>query len=120
MVEDSESDRVLVKESFEHYNYNIDLEYAEDVKEALIYLNNEKLPDLILLDLNLPKVSGFELLRKLKKDKNFKEIPVIILTASNNVSHIKMAYNLYANSYISKPIDAENFLKYWFNVVELN
>jgi len=119
MIEDNEPDRVLVKESFDNCTYyNVDLDYADDATEALDYLSKVT-PDLILLDLNLPKVSGFDLLEELKKDKKYKEIPVIVLTASNNVQYVKMAYKLYANSYITKPIDAENFLRYWFEVVEL-
>lgn len=118
MIEDSEPDRVLIKESFDNCTYYTILDYAEDASEALNYLS-KTIPDLILLDLNLPKVSGFDLLEKLKKNPKYKEIPVIILTASNNVQYVKMAYKLYANSYITKPMDAENFLRYWFEVVEL-
>jgi two-component system response regulator len=83
-------------------------------------------PDLVLLDLNLPRKDGREVLAEIKQDKNFKRIPVVVLTMSSADEDILSAYNLYANCYITKPIDLDQFLRvvtsiedFWLTIVKL-
>ncbi|MEK7448416.1 MAG: response regulator, partial [Planctomycetota bacterium] len=83
-------------------------------------------PDLILLDLNLPRKDGREVLAEIKKDPNLRQIPVIVLTISGDVNDIRRCYNLHANCYITKPLDFDEFLKtvksienFWFKTVQL-
>ena len=118
MIEDSYPDYFLVNETLNLIDENVILDRAENADGALKYLKTN-IPNIILLDLNLPKVSGFDLLKILKNDDKYRHIPVVMLTASNNINHIKMAYELYVNSYITKPLDAEIFLKYWKDLVKI-
>lgn len=103
-----------------------------DGVEAVKFLKREKqykdavVPDLILFDLNLPKKNGSEVLREIKEDNNFKNIPVAILTTSKEEQDVIKSYNLYANRYITKPVDLENFINvvksiedFWLTIVKL-
>lgn len=131
LVEDNPAHAEIVIRSFEAYDMSNNIYHVEDGQEALDYLYNEgsyhspngtKMPDLIILDLRLPKVDGIEVLRRIKSDAKFKTIPVIILTTSESDKDIAKAYTNYVNSYLVKPIDLEKFGKliesfgyYWFS-----
>ncbi|MCB0637523.1 MAG: response regulator, partial [Lewinella sp.] len=108
------------QEAFEETGANVSLEVVMDGVEAVQYLRKEgkytekSLPDLILLDLNLPKWEGRDVLRNIKTDEHLRHIPIVILTTSNAAQDIFDAYHLYANCFINKPVDFESF----FNVIE--
>lgn len=132
LVEDNEGDILLTKEALEDAKILVELSIAKDGKEALDFLNktgkyaNVALPDLILLDVNLPKKNGHEVLHYIKHSENLKHIPVIMLTTSSSQKDINMSYNNYANCYITKPVDVNDFLSvvttienFWITVVEL-
>lgn len=98
----------------------MDLAVVEDGVEAIQYIRKQapfedvRTPDLILLDLNLPKKDGREVLKDIKEDPDLRRIPVVVLTTSNAESDILKSYNLYANCYINKPVDFDSF----FNVIK--
>ncbi|MDP1552761.1 MAG: response regulator [Methanobacteriaceae archaeon] len=132
LVEDNEGDVGLVEEVFEESKMKNILHVAEDGEEALQFLHKEgkfkdvPRPDMILLDLNLPKKDGREVLEEIKSDDNLKRIPVVILTSSSAEKDIIKMYDLHANSYITKPVDFEQFIKvirtiedFWLEVVKL-
>jgi CheY-like chemotaxis protein len=132
LVEDNEGDVGLVEEVFEDGRINNNLNVAEDGEEAMQFLNKEgnfanaPRPDLILLDLNLPKKDGREVLKEIKEDDSLKLIPVVVLTTSKAEEDILKSYDLHANSYITKPVDFEQFIKviksiedFWLEVVKL-
>ena len=132
LVEDNKGDVGLIEEVFEEAKIKNSLHVAEDGEEAMLYLRREGKflssphPDLILLDLNLPKKDGREVLKEIKKDSNLKNIPLIVLTTSTADKDILRAYDLHANAYITKPIDFNEFIKvvesivnFWLGVVQL-
>lgn len=120
LIEDNPADIVLTKEAFKECGRNHNITALKDGEEALKYLRNDNEvinyihPDIILLDLNLPKRDGREILSKIRSDYRFKDIPVIILSTSQNEEDVFTAYRLKANCYISKPIDLSHF----FNIIE--
>lgn len=132
LVEDNEGDILLTTEAFEESNINPKISVARNGQEALDFLyktgdfiNAEK-PDLILLDINMPILNGHEVLEKIKNDSHLKKIPVIILTTSSNQQDIDRAYKNHANSYITKPIEIQDFLEtiqkieeFWFKISNL-
>jgi len=132
LVEDSPGDVRLTREAFKDAKVLINLNVASDGVEAMAFLNrqgnnaNSPRPDLILLDLNLPKKDGREVLAELKESPAFKSIPVVILTTSASEADIHGSYQHHANCYITKPVDLEGFLKvvrsidsFWLSVVRL-
>jgi CheY-like chemotaxis protein len=132
LVEDNKGDVGLIEEVFEEAKIRNNLHVAEDGEEALLYLHGEgkfsgsPRPDIILLDLNLPKKGGREVLREIKEDENLHNIPVIVLTTSDAEKDIIGAYDLHANAYITKPLDFDQFIKvvgsienFWLDIVKL-
>lgn len=116
LVEDNPGDIVLIEEAFREATVGYNLNVVKNGADAISYLKREegftqtKLPDLILLDLNLPKKSGIEVLAEIKSDENLKIIPVIILTTSRNYQDVVRCYSLSANCYLTKPVEFEEFL----------
>jgi len=132
LVEDNEGDVGLIEEVFEEAKIRNNIHVAEDGEEAILFLHGEgkfsgsPRPDIILLDLNLPKKDGREVLKEIKEDNNLKNIPVVILTTSNAEKDILRAYDLHANAYITKPLDFDQFIKvvgsienFWLESVNL-
>jgi chemotaxis family two-component system response regulator Rcp1 len=115
LVEDSPGDVRLTQEAFREYSNPVRLHLAADGIEAMAFLRREGIhtnaprPDLILLDLNLPKMDGREVLALIKKDKNLKIIPTIILTTSDDEADVVISYQLQANCYLRKPAHWDAF-----------
>ena len=122
----------MVEEVFEDAKIRNTLHVAEDGEEAMLFLNKEKpftnspTPDIILLDLNLPQKDGREVLEEIKTDDKLKRIPVVVLTTSKAEEDIVKSYDLHANSYITKPVDFDQFIRviksiedFWLEVVRL-
>jgi two-component system, chemotaxis family, response regulator Rcp1 len=132
LVEDSPGDVRLTREAFKDAKVHINLHVASDGTEAMTFLKREGAhagvprPDLILLDLNLPKKDGREVLEEIKQSPTLKSIPVVILTTSASDADILRSYLLHANCYITKPVDLNGFLdvvksidNFWLSVVKL-
>ncbi len=132
LVEDSPGDVRLTQEAFKDAKVHINLQVASDGAKAMDFLNhqgkysNVPRPDLILLDLNLPKKDGREVLEEIKQSPTLKSIPVVILTTSASDTDILRSYRLHANCYITKPVGLEGFLEvvksidsFWLSVVKL-
>jgi CheY-like chemotaxis protein len=112
LVEDDPGDVVLVREAFEHNKVRNELRVASDGVYALEVLRDRSipLPDLILLDLNLPRMDGRELLSEIRADPRLTRIPVVVLTTSDAEADIIRSYELHANAYVTKPVDLQRFL----------
>jgi CheY-like chemotaxis protein len=132
LAEDSPTDVMLTREALAHAKLLNTLHVVEDGVEAIAFLRREgkygavPRPDLILLDLNMPRKNGQEVLGEIKADKSLKTIPVVILTTSTAEADIMKAYGLHANCYIAKPVDFDAFAEvvrsiesFWFTVVTL-
>ena len=117
LVEDDPGDVLMTKEAFEHYKLRNVLHAVTDGEQALQYLRRTgdyagaPRPGLILLDLNLPRLDGLEVLAELKADPALKVIPVVILTTSQAQQDVLRSYALHANAYVSKPVDFETFME---------
>lgn len=115
LVEDSPGDVRLTREAFRNTNLSVQLHVASDGVEAMAFLRHEgphvhaPRPDLILLDLNLPRMDGREVLVHVKADDNLKTIPIVILTTSEEEADIATSYQLHANCYLNKPVQLEEF-----------
>jgi chemotaxis family two-component system response regulator Rcp1 len=115
LVEDSPGDVRLTREAFRDANMSIHLHVASDGAEAMAFLRHEGIhaaaprPDLILLDLNLPRMDGREVLAHIKEDSSLKRIPTVILTTSEAEADIVKSYQLQANCYLSKPVQLDAF-----------
>jgi CheY-like chemotaxis protein len=116
LVEDDPGDVLMTKEAFEHYRIRNELHVVGDGEQAIRFLRRDgdyadaPRPGLILLDLNLPRRNGHEVLAELKSDPELLTIPVIVLTTSQAEEDILRSYSLHANAYISKPVDFERFI----------
>lgn len=132
VVEDNPGDVELIRESFEGSSWEPHFHIATDGEEALAFLqriepyHDAPQPDLIFLDLNLPKKDGRQVLRFIKSNGELKAIPVIVLTTSRSADDILASYQLHTNCYMSKPADLDAFMEqmkvmqqYWFTKVEL-
>jgi len=132
LVEDNPGDIVLARVAFEKSKFSVNIDVAMDGEEALDFLykrgrfTEAPTPDLILLDLNLPAISGSEVLADIKNDEELRVIPVIILTTSQAEWDIIRCYRLHANCFVNKPFGFESFDKvvqsieeFWFNIVRL-
>ena len=132
LVEDNPGDVRLTREALNEGHLSNNLHVASDGVEAIEFLTktgnfkNAITPDLVLLDLNLPKVNGFEVLEKIKNDEHLKSIPVIILTTSMSDHDIIASYSMHANCYVPKPVEYDSFKKvvkciedFWFSIVKL-
>ena len=132
LVEDNPGDIRLTREALRDSKIRNTLAVVEDGVEAMAYLRREGAygdvprPDIILLDLNLPRMDGREVLREIKADETLRRIPVVILTTSENEDDILRSYDLHANCYISKPVDFNRFItivhtieNFWFSIVKL-
>jgi chemotaxis family two-component system response regulator Rcp1 len=132
LVEDSPGDVRLTREAFKDAKVHIKLHVASDGAKAMAFLKrkgeyaNVPRPDLILLDLNLPKKDGREVLEEIKEDPRLKTIPVVVLTTSSSEADVLRSYQLHANCYITKPVGLEGFLtvvksidSFWLSVVRL-
>ena len=116
LVEDDPGDVLMTREAFEEYLHNR-LDVVSDGSEALAYLRREgeyadaPRPDLILLDLNLPRRDGREVLAEVKADDSLRHIPVIVLTTSRADEDVLRSYQLHANAYVTKPVDFDGFIE---------
>jgi len=132
LVEDNEGDARLAIEALKEAKVKNQLHWVKDGEEALAFLRREgeyadaPRPDVVLLDLNLPKVDGREVLAAVKADPDLKRIPIVILTVSQAEEDIIKSYNLHANCYITKPLDLDQFMRvvraiesFWLSIVKL-
>jgi two-component system, chemotaxis family, response regulator Rcp1 len=132
LVEDNPSDVILTQIAMRECKIANQLQVASDGEQALRLLRaqgeyaNRPRPDLILLDLNLPRMDGRELLAELKTDESLRTIPVVVLTTSDAERDVVQSYELHANAYITKPIDMDQFVRvvraideFWFSIVRL-
>lgn len=132
IVEDNPGDLRIAQEAFKEGKYSVEIQSVSDGIQALEYLKKENeyfdkpTPNIVLLDLNLPRKDGREVLKEVKENEVLKHIPVIILTTSQSEDDIFKCYNLHANCYISKSVDLDEFVEsvksveeYWFNVAKL-
>lgn len=132
LVEDNEGDVVLTLEALKEAKLKNKISVVRDGEQAMQFLYKEgrftfeDVPQLILLDINLPKMDGKEVLNRIKTDPNLKKIPVVILTTSSSEKDILEAYNNHANCYITKPVDLNKFIDvihtiedFWISIVQL-
>jgi len=132
LVEDNPTDARLVKEAMKDIKINNILYHVTDGVEAMAYLRKQgdyakmPRPDVILLDLNMPRKDGRKTLKEIKEDPDLKRIPVVILTVSDAEEDIIKSYNLHANCYVTKPLNLDEFSKvvkgienFWFEIVKL-
>lgn len=131
VIEDNRDDVVFIEEALSETDCDVVLNVVRDGDEAVSYLDKiaagEKcVPDLVFLDLNLPRKSGHEFLHEMRGRERFRTVPVVVLTTSKADDDIRMSYENYANSYIVKPIDLNEFIRlirqvtdFWFNVAVL-
>ena len=132
LVEDNEGDARLAREAMKDSKIRNTLHHVTDGEEAMAFLRKQgkyarmPRPELVLLDLNLPKKDGRQVLAEIKMDEDLKRIPVVILTVSSAEEDILKSYNLHANCYITKPIDLGQFMKvvrsvedFWLTIVKL-
>ena len=132
LVEDNENDVLLTRQGFKRAKLMVNLHHVRDGEECMAFLRRQgdyadaPTPDLILLDLNMPRMDGREVLAELMADDYLRHLPVVILTTSSEEQEILSMYKLRVSSYIVKPVDFEQFLRvirmisdYWFTVVIL-
>src|SRR5687768_14957058 len=117
LVEDDPGDVLLIREAFEDNKVHNRLHVASDGVEAIEFLRKQgenvgaPTPDLVLLDLNLPRMDGREVLAEIKADEDLRSIPVVVLTTSKAEEDVLRSYKLHANAYVTKPVDFERFIE---------
>ncbi|GAB4527596.1 MAG: response regulator [Anaerolineae bacterium] len=132
LVEDNLGDIRLTQEALKDSKLTNNLSVVQDGEQALAFLRREgkyadkPRPDLILLDLNLPRIDGRQVLAEIKDDDDLKRIPVVVLTTSDDEKDVLASYNLHANCFITKPVDLGRFIEivqriegFWFQIVKL-
>ena len=132
LIEDNEGDIFLTRKAFEKASFPNEIHIAKDGEEALDFVFQrgsfavKPRPDIIFLDMNMPKKDGKEVLKEIKEDESLRRIPVIVLTSSKAEQDVLKAYDLYANSYMVKPLDLGKFQEtvqaienFWFKAVVL-
>lgn len=132
LIDDDDKDIFLTKRAFKKCNLPSQIQVAKDGEEGVALLRREKpydtatRPDLILLDLNMPRMNGYEFLEIIKADDDLKSIPVIVMTMSQSDADMTKSYHRHASSFISKPIELDDFMAviraiedFWFNAVRL-
>jgi chemotaxis family two-component system response regulator Rcp1 len=132
IVEDNRADIRLIREVLKEGKILIELNAVEDGVEALAFLRREEkykdklFPDIVLLDLNMPRKNGFEVLTEMKEDPYLKHIPIIVMTVSKAEDDVIRSYNLHANAYIVKPVEFKQFMSavksikdFWLTIVRL-
>lgn len=132
LVEDNEGDILLIKEAFEEARIVNEIRTVKDGEKAILYLKKSdpytdvKVPDLILLDVNLPRKNGHEVLAFIKTSPGLKQIPVVMLTTSSSEKDIIESYRNHANCYITKPVEVDKFMdailkieEFWIELVKL-
>jgi CheY-like chemotaxis protein len=135
MAEDDADDRLLVKDAMAECQWNAEIRFVENGEQLMDYLKHRgnfvdpetaPRPGLVILDLNMPRMDGREVLREMKANADFRRIPVVVLTTSHADTDIERIYDLGANSFISKPLDFQSLVnlmrllgQYWFKAVEL-
>ena len=134
LVEDNEGDIVLTTEALEEGKIANSISIVKDGWKAIQYLDQNQeegygdatKPDLVLLDVNLPKINGHEVLKHIKSKKELKQIPVVMLTTSSDEVDIKKSYDNHVNCYITKPVDVDSFIHaistiedFWISIVQL-
>ena len=116
LVEDDPGDVLMTREAFEDYKVHNQLHVVNDGEQAMAFLRQEgeyadlPRPDLVLLDLNLPRMDGREVLNAIKSDDDLSSIPVVVLTTSEAEDDVQRSYSLHANAYVTKPVDFERFI----------
>lgn len=132
LIEDNEGDILLTKEAFCEGKINNSISVVKDGWEAMLFLEKKEMfadaksPDLILLDVNLPKLNGHEVLKRIKSNPQIQHIPVIMLTTSSSETDVFKSYHNHANCFITKPVEINNFLEvissieeFWISIVQL-
>jgi CheY-like chemotaxis protein len=117
LVEDDPGDVMMTREAFQDYKLHNELHVVSDGAEAMAFLRQEgeyagrPRPDLVLLDLNLPRMDGRQVLEAIKSDPDLASIPVVVLTTSENEDDVLRSYSLHANAYVTKPVDFQRFIE---------
>ena len=117
LVEDDPGDVMMTREAFQDYKLHNQLHVVSDGAEAMAFLRHEgeyagrPRPDLVLLDLNLPRMDGRQVLEAIKSDPELASIPVVVLTTSENEDDVLRSYSLHANAYVTKPVDFQRFIE---------
>ena len=126
LADDDPDDQALVREALEEAGLPTELRSVADGLELLDYLRSQPAPDLVLLDLNMPRMSGHEVLEEIRKDEKLRTIPVVVLSTSNRDDDVLRTYALGGNSFITKPPSFPGLVevmraldKYWFRLVEI-
>jgi CheY-like chemotaxis protein len=132
LVEDDPGDTLMIREAFEHHSIPHELHHVPDGVEAMAFLHGEgkhagsPRPDLILLDLNLPRMDGRQVLKEVKTNPDLSAIPIVVLTTSEADEDILRSYELHANAYVTKPVDFDQFIEavrmtddFFLNIVKL-
>lgn len=132
LVDDNEDDAFLTREAFDAASLRVHLHHVDNGAKGMQFLRKQgdyadvPSPDLILLDINMPVMNGFEVLSEIVKDEKLRHLPVVVLTTSYEAADIRKMYGLRCNSYITKPVDFDTFVKaisqlagYWLTVVVL-